>query len=148
MKSSSELKSELADTKKRAKALNGFIADAKEALAKLEAEQRELCGSGWGSSKGKIGRLENEIAAAELRESDENAPRVIWKKKPRFSGGDDRVVRKVTKKRIFIARPGHNRCEQFNRDGTWTRNRDEYYGIIDVEATLGEDITPVGADGS
>jgi len=98
-------------------------------------------GSQWGSygTYGTLQDLKRKLADAKRTEADADAIPVVWEKEPSF-GKDEYVVRKITKKRIYIAKHGSPSQSYYNKDGTSNYSTN---GTIDLEGTFGKDYSEI-----
>jgi len=129
---SSELKAELAEVQRRISCLKDEISTYKNQIKIAEKELYTLAGSIY-QQGGTAWALRCKITQAERRERDANAITVVWKEEPTW-GKDRRVVRKITKKRIYVACEGDAHETYYSKDGT----RHSTDGVIDLAATFGE----------
>ena len=130
---SDQLKEELFDLEQEADNLKHALLILEEKVKDKDARLRELMGV-W-SRPGLIAQKKADVERALREEADANATQVVWKEPPMWSSDTARVVRKITKKRIYIARQGEERMSYFSKDGTSTS---KYDGVIDLELTFGE----------
>lgn len=134
---SSELKAQLKDLQTQANQCRTDIEKLEKKLAETKKQLVELEGSGWGHRYGEIQRLKDKIAQAEREEKDAYATVVVWKDEDRVYQNDRKyVVRRITKKRIYVAQVGSSSETYYNKDGT--RDNGWRSESIDLEATFGK----------
>lgn len=140
-RTSREVASELRESKQRAKELQERIAQIEEELKTAQAELKELVGGPFIRSNGKIGDLTTELKAAKLYEDDQKQPKIVWAVKPQWDT-DEKIVRKITKKRIYVAKPGCEYCEWYSVETGEAVSKHER-SKIDLKATFGEDYAKI-----
>lgn len=133
-KPSHEVEAELKAMLEESAALKIEIAELESTLEAKKLRQNQLHGSPWNRSGGEIACKKSELEDAKRYETDSTKPVVVWKVEDRYGDKGERIVSRVTPKRIYIRKRGEAREEIYNRDGTHSYNRT----IIDVKATLGE----------
>ena len=108
-KTSQELDAELAELRSEREVIAARMAADKKRL-------KELDGDGWHDA-GEIARTKASIARAQLWEADDKLPRVRVQGFGFRNGCEERVVRKITPKRIYLAVQGNENETQYSRDG-------------------------------
>lgn len=131
MKTSEELRAELARLEDEAKTVRAEIDELQKAVAEKAARLRDLHGSYH--RYGEIRLTKAKIADAERLEKDAEALKVVWVEQP-MRNKCDWVVRRVTKKRIYIAEIGCRTETYYDKKGV----RYDYSGRINLPATFGE----------
>lgn len=128
-----EVEAELLELQSKEKSLSLEIAKIKRTLEAKQKRHRELIGSPWDRFGGKILAKNKELEGAKRYEADATKPVVVWKTEDRYNPGE-KIVSRVTPKRIYIRKCGESHETIYNRDGT------AQYGsqVIDIEATLGD----------
>lgn len=132
-RSVTEVESELRELQEESAALAVEIAELESTLEAKQKRHRELHGGPWDRYGGKILAKKKELEDAKRYRDDATKPVVVWKVGDAWDK-TERIVSRVTPKRIYIRKRGESHETIYNRDGT------AQYGsmAIDVEATLGE----------
>jgi hypothetical protein len=126
-----------------AKSAYGTICDRIQSLqtelGRLEIERDQYCAAAGlyrNERVGVIPRLQVELAISARNEQDEKAIRVVWSVAPRhWENDDEKIVDKVTPKRIYVRRPGHDATDIYNLSGAHEAGYKN--SIIDIQATFG-----------
>ena len=134
-KTAAEYREELEEARQKARRLKHLIKFLKSELSQAQDELSMLFTSFLGRG-GTIPKLEYLLSAAELWEADESATVVVWEKPPASNDGE-KIISRVSEKRIYVRNRGSGSELVYYRDGTPVVNHDGY-GKIDVTATLGE----------
>jgi hypothetical protein len=118
-RSSVEIAAEIAALEKERDEVWAEIQSLEESLKTKKARLVHLTGMGFGSSydRGHIARLRRDLESAKLRESDELAMKVRAKTGWQSEFEREKVLRKVTKKQIFLASPGCSSTERYDHSG-------------------------------
>lgn len=133
-------KIDLKPLRDKVEALNQELLDLSDEERRLEQrlgvirEQKRKLNGQWAPGTGKIRDAKADLDSAQLYNADLGCARVVFMEDHRRH--DVYVVRRITPKRIFIARIGFAREEQFTRDGS-TPGRNKPMHVIDVVKTLG-----------
>lgn len=117
MKTAAQLREELAAAKKQLKGAEALRARLEQQLKMVCEEITELQGSLWGRlDRGRIGQLERDIAAAELREKHAQLPRVRVLDRRGDLCPEVMVLASKGPKQIGLTLLGHQRVTKFDAE--------------------------------
>lgn len=112
------------------KAIEGEISALEAKKERLREELRRFEGN-----YGRVSKAKGEWAAAVLTLQAESLPNPIWLQNPPMG---DRVITKVTPKRIYVRKPESDRAQHYSRATGWEGSgmAGSWKQRLDVEACL------------
>lgn len=129
---------ELEEAKRAYGAICDRIQALKTELSQLEIDRDKLCATAGLYRQDRVGRipsLERELSISQRDERDEKAVRVVWSIQPKHWESAEKIVDKVTAKRIYVREPGRGGHAIYSLDGHHENGYTE--AVIDIQATFG-----------